>query len=389
MNTDFAALVLAAFRKEALRRLVFSRPETGEIPKVSCRLCAHRGQLVLALEETLPGDTVAQRNLRETEVEEEVRRLLTVYRQCNLLTPLGDAEYKRAKDGTVAVLGGEKLMRRLSDTSPAFVSAVEALDKQKSYFLDGKEPFFFALGISDKSGRVHDKMQGKFRQIQRFLEQIEEIYPHLPKEGTLTVYDLCCGKSYLSFAVYAYLTEKKKRTVDMLAMDRKRDVIAYCENCAKTLSYDGMRFLVGDIRALPKEGRVDLVISLHACDIATDIVLDTAARLRATVILSTPCCHRYLVSRLDVPSLAFVTRFPHLKNKLSEVLTDALRLSKLEAEGYRVSAVELTDPEDTPKNTLLRAVLRSDPIPSAKIAYENLLVFFLGEGKDSYLKDIL
>lgn len=388
MSLDFASLVLAAFRKEALRRLVFSRPETGEVPKVSGRLCAHRGRRILALEETR-GDTVAQRNIKEEDVEKEVSGLLALYRQCNLLTPLGDAEYKRAKDGDVTLLGADKLARRLSGETPAFVSAVESLDKQKNYILSGSEPFLLALGISDKNGRVHDKMQGKFRQIQRFLEQIEEIYPHLPETGVLTVYDLCCGKSYLSFAVYAYLTVNKGREVDMLAMDRKRDVIAYCERCAASLSYRGMRFLVGDIRDLPKEGRVDLVISLHACDIATDIVLDTAARLRATVILSTPCCHRYLSTRLAAPSLSFVTRFPHLRGKLAEVLTDALRLSKLEAEGYRVSAVELTAPEDTPKNTLLRAVLRTAPDPKAKAAYEEQLEFLLGDGKDSYLSGIL
>ena len=388
MNIDFPELVLTAFRKEALRRLVFSRPTEGEITKVSGRLCSHRGKRVLALEETLPGDTVAQRNIREDAVEEEIRSLLSLYRQCNLLTPLGDAEYKRGRDGAVTVLGGDKLLRRLSGETPSFVSAVESLDKKKNYLIDGSEPYLFALGISDKNGRVHDKMQGKFRQISRFLEQIEEIYPKLPKEGTLTVYDLCCGKSYLSFAVYAYLTERKGRAVDMLAMDRKRDVIAYCERCAATLSFTGMRFLVGDIRDLPK-GRVDLVISLHACDVATDIVLDTAARLRATVILSTPCCHRALASHLQAPALSFVTRFPHLKNKLSEVLTDALRLAKLEAEGYRVSAVELTDPEDPPKNTLLRAVLRSEQNPEAQRRYEELLDFLLGDEKDEYLRGIL
>lgn len=388
MSSDFTALVLSAFRKEVLRRLVFSRPKSGEVPKVSGRLCAHRGRRILALEET-HGDTVAQRNIREEEVEGEVRRLLSLYRQCNLLTSLGDAEYKCSKDGSIAILGGEKLERRLTGDATAFVRAIEALDKQKNYLLDGSEPFLVALGISDKNGRIHDKMQGKFRQIQRFLEQIEEIYPNLSKTGTLTVYDLCCGKSYLSFAVYAYLTAKKGRDVDMLAMDRKRDVIAYCERCAASLSFHGMHFVVGDIRDLPKNGRVDLVMSLHACDVATDIVLDTAARLRAAVILSTPCCHRYLATRLCAPSLDFVTRFPYLKNKLSEVLTDALRLAKLEAEGYRVSAVELTDPENTPKNTLLRAVLRGDPNPEAMTSYEKILGFLVGCEKDNYLKEFL
>lgn len=389
MKTEFSRLVILSLQREALKKIVFSRPVAGEAPKITGRLCAHRGRRILALEETRPGDTVAQRHIRCEEAAPEIERLLSLYAQCDLITPLGDAEYKKRPDGKEVLLGADKLMRKLTAREVSFPPALEALDRQKHYLIDGSEPFLHALGISDAGGRVHDKMQGKFRQIHRFLEQIEEIYDKLPAEGSITVYDLCCGKSYLSFAAYYYLTEKKGRRVSMLAADRKRDVIRYCESCAAALGYVGMRFLVGDIRDLPTDGAVDLVISLHACDIATDLVLETAIRLGARVILSTPCCHRYLAEHLDAPSLSFVTRYPHLKNKLSEVLTDALRLARLEAAGYRTSAVELTDPENTPKNTLLRAVKAGAPRAHAEEEYESIRAFLLGAGAASYLSDVL
>lgn len=178
----------------------------------------------------------------------------------------------------------------------------------------------------------------------------------------------------------------------MLCVDRKDDVIRYCEQTAHALGYDGMHFESGDIRDIPTDVRPDLVIFLHACDVATDIVLDKAAALRAKVILSTPCCHRYLNDRISQKALAFITDYPQLRNKLCEAATDALRLSRLRASGYRVRAMELTDPDDTPKNTLLRAVLEEkvpkDELLRRRADYEEELAFLLGERKDDYLKGI-
>ena len=235
---------------------------------------------------------------------------------------------------------------------------------------------------------MHDKKQGKFRQINRFLEHIEDIYERLPREGEIKIYDLCCGKSYLSFAVYHYLTEIKKREVSLFGADLKRDVILWCDNLARQLSYNGMRFEVGDISRLDYSETPDMVISLHACDIATDIVLDTAVRLGAGVILSTPCCHNNLKMKINCKELKFVTDYPQLSGKMCEALTDALRLAKLRAGGYTVTALELTDPENTPKNTLLRAVKNnSSDTEKEKAAreYDAFLEFLLGEGKDGYL----
>ena len=389
MKTDFLSLIKSSFEKEVIKKIVFSRPKNSEINKISCRLCSHRGRRLLVMEFSLVGNTVSHKNVSEDKLTEEISPYLDEYRQVNLLTTLGDAEYKSKGEKSV-ILGGDSLRRRLEGGRPDFERAIESLDKKKNYILSGDEPFLIKLGISSRDGKVHDKKQGKFRQINKFLEHIEELYPRL-SPGEITVYDLCSGKSYLSFAVYHYLTVIKKRRITMFCVDLKRDVILYCEGLAKELGYVGMRFSVEDIRKISIDRAPDMVISLHACDVATDIVLDTAVRLGAKIILSTPCCHRYLNSRINAKSLEFVTAYPHLKNKLCEAITDALRLARLKAAGYSVSAPELTDPENTPKNTLLRAVktdASAAALEAARAEYEGMLDFVLGAEKENYLKDL-
>lgn len=390
-KSDFLNLIEDSFKKEALKKLVLSRPESSEVSKVSSRLVAHRGRRMLAMEYSLPGNTVSHKNLSEEQLS-ELQPLIDEYKQINLITALGDAELKRAKSGKETVIGGENLRRKLSGNAPAFESAIEAIDRKKNYILSGNERFLIKLGVSSSDGRVHDKKQGKFRQINRFLEHIENIYPRLPDEGMIRIYDLCCGKSYLSFAVYHYLTEIKGRQVYLYGADLKRDVILWCDSLAKELGYVGMRFEVGDISKIVPDEKPDMVISLHACDIATDIVLDTAVRLGADIILSTPCCHRYLNGKVAAKELKFITDYPHVAGKLCEAITDALRLARLRAGGYSVSALELTDPENTPKNTLIKALknkkMTQAEMVTARAEYEAMLSFVLGEGASDYLKEI-
>jgi SAM-dependent methyltransferase len=390
-KSGFVGLVRRAVETETLKKLVLSRPKEGEISKISGRLVSHRGRRMLALEYSLPGDTVSHKNISENELD-SIATLIDEYKQINLITTLGDAELKCSKGGKETVLGGDNLMRKLSGNAPAFESAIEALDKKKNYILSGNEEFLIKLGVSSAEGRVHDKKQGKFRQINRFLEHIEDIYPLLPNEGLIKIFDLCCGKSYLSFAVYHYLTAIKGREVYLYGADLKRDVILWCDSLAGELKYDGMHFEVGDITKILPSEKPDMVISLHACDIATDVVLNTAMRLDAKVILSTPCCHRYLNGKVAARELKFITDYPHIQNKLCEAITDALRLGRLKAGGYSVSALELTDPENTPKNTLLKAI-KNEKIgekerQKAKMEYEAMLSFVLGDKADSYLSEI-
>ena len=389
---DFVALIESSFKTETLNKLVLSRPKEGEISKISCRLVAHRGRRLLAMEFSLPGNTVSHKNVGEDDLKNELSPLIENYMQINLITTLGDAELKRSKSGKETVIGGENLRRKLSGNAPSFEKAIEAMDKKKNYILDGTELFLKKLGISSSDGRVHDKKQGKFRQINRFLEHIENIYPRLPADGEIKIYDLCCGKSYLSFAVYHYLTEIKGRRVYLYGADLKRDVILWCDSLAKELGYVGMRFEVGDISKIVPDEKPDMVISLHACDIATDIVLDTAIRLGAEIILSTPCCHRYLNGKVVANELDFITRYPHLSGKLCEAITDALRLARLRANGYNVMALELTDPENTPKNTLIKAIKNAKfaekDRQNAEAEYKAMLSFLLGDNADKYLSEI-
>ncbi len=388
---DFSSLIISSFSYEILKKLVFSRPvSAASASKISARLCSHRGKRILALEYSLPDNTVAQRNIKEEELSEFLPPLLSEYKQINLITTLGDAERKLSGKGEVS-LGADKLFRKMSGGVLKFESAIESLDRQKDYIFDGTEAFLYALGITDKSGRIHDKKQGKFRQICRFTEHVADIYERLPRSGELLVYDLCCGKSYLGFAVYHYLTKIKGRRVNMLGVDLKGETIKKCEMIAREARFDGMRFIADDIRNLPKDRNPDLVLSLHACDIATDIVLDSAAALDAKIILSTPCCHRYLNDKISSPDLRFVTDFPHLSCKLCEVLTDAIRLARLKSFGYKVAALELTDPDDTPKNTLIRAIrvkMSDEELERARSDYEKILKFVLGESASDYLKEI-
>ena len=232
-------------------------------------------------------------------------------------------------------------------------------NKEKNRILSGKEPFLVALGVSDKNGRIYDKKQAKFRQINRFLELISDTLPALP-EGRIRILDLCCGKSYLSFAVYHYFANILGRQVSMTGVDLKPDVIAYCAEVAENLSFDGLEFVCGNVGTYETEDLPDLVISPHACDTATDLVLERALDFEAKVILATPCCHHELNHSLNCPTLGFIAQHSMLRQKFCDAATDALRLKWLEANGYDVAALELIDPDNTPKNIMLRAIRRED-----------------------------
>ncbi len=381
--------------RDTLRRLTFSKPTGDMPPRITARVVNARGRIHMALEETRTDGKVHHSALLPAEWADKLLPLIQSYGQVNLSGGAGDVEFRTSKKGKVTLIGAGPAEAKLAGEQTPFERFSEELNRKKNYILTGSEPFLIHLGVSDKTGRIHDKKQGKYRQINRFLEHVSDIYGALPGDGTLHIYDLCCGKSYLSFAVYHYLHHIRGRDVDMLCMDLKEDVIRDCAGIASAAGFTGMHFVAGDIREVPFDTVPDLVISLHACDIATDIVLRTAVTRGAKVILSTPCCHRTLSRHVETPSLKFVTDYPHLKDKLSEVLTDALRLSYLKANGYTVAAPELTDPDDTPKNTLLRAVKRQGFQPESRegtrltAEYQALLTLLFGEHVQDYLKDTL
>lgn len=381
----FGELIRQACSAGALRKLTFSKCSDGGPDKIAARLASLRGKPALALSYTDSQGNIKHKNLSAEELAGGLAPFLSSYCNIHLSTTAGDADYLRSKKGKETLIGHGALSKALTATAPAESAELLPYNRKVERLVPADAPFLYPLGIADANGRIHDKKQAKYRQINRFLEHVETVYASLPTEGELFICDLCCGKSYLSFALYYYLTAIKGRCVDMLCADLKEDVIAYCRGVAADAGFGGMRFYAGDVRNLVIDRRPSMVVSLHACDIATDLVLSTAIRMEAEVILSTPCCHRYLKGIIDCDELGFATQFGHLSNRLCDVLTDAVRVARLRAEGYRAEAVELIDPEDTPKNTLIRAIRNRhfDPASKsaleAKAAYRAALAFLVGD----------
>lgn len=381
-QTTLLDLFAGAAQRAFLKKAVLSKPADNQILRTVAKLFDKDGKTFLQFEILKSDNKVIHKNIAVDD-RTSLGEFIFTYMQIDLIGDGAETEYRRSKSGNEVILGGRKFVSALQNYGKKI--EIAAHNRKKSYALDGGEPFLFALGISDKNGRVYDKKQAKFRQINRFIEHLADVVPHLPADGVLNVLDLCCGKSYLTFAVYHYLTVVLHREVSMTGIDLKADTIAFCTKTAEALGYDGLKFYAENIDDFAYASPIHLVVSLHACDIATDIVLSKAIALGAKVILSTPCCQKELLQNLSTNEFAFITQYPILKKKLCDALTDALRLSRLEANGYDAVAVEFTDPEDTPKNILLRAVLKRKPDPKKLAEFQSLCHALVGD-KELYLK---
>lgn len=249
---------------------------------------------------------------------------------------------------------GEATVLRKKPTRP---QATLSHNRQKQYVLEAGTPvaFLIELGVMNSEGKVLAAKYDKFRQINRFLEMIADVVPELPKHRTIRIVDFGCGKSYLSFALYHYLSEIRQLDIQLIGLDLKEDVIRHCSELAVRLGYEQLTFQVGDIGRYEGEG-ADMVVTLHACDTATDAALDKAVRWGAKVILSVPCCQHELFGQIRNEALAPLLRHGILKERFASLVTDAARAQLLELLGYRTQVLEFIDMEHTPKNLLIRAV---------------------------------
>ncbi len=350
----FASLVQKACETGRLKNLVLYKAADKNLSKAKGSIRKVSGEPVLQLERFWSEGRLTHENLPFSAIAQVLPGYLgDEFRQADLTTENGTASLMISQKGKVTLLVKGEL--KTPDAMVEKPAEVSDNNRAKHRLLTGEEDFLRYLGVSDEKGRVHDKRQAKFRQICRFTEYIKEAAETLPKDGTLYVADLCCGKSYLSFAAYYTLTQILGRTVDMTCVDLKKSVIDECGQIAKGLHYDGMHFLCQDIFDYKPENAPHLVISLHACDTATDAVLEVAMTCGALTVLSTPCCHHEMNQKLNCPAVDFIGERPLLRQKFCDAATDALRLLRLEAMGYRTDATELIDPEDTPKNIMLRA----------------------------------
>lgn len=231
-------------------------------------------------------------------------------------------------------------------------------NRKKKYILEEgiPVPFLIDLGVMTQNGSIVNAHYDKFRQINRFLEYIEDILPSLPTDRELRILDFGCGKSYLTFAIYYYLKVLKGYPVRITGLDLKEDVIRHCNELAVKYGYDKLEFLCGDIAYYDGCSQVDMVVTLHACDTATDYALAKAVGWGAKVILSVPCCQHELNKQMKNDLLSPVLHYGILKERMAALMTDGLRAQILEANGYRTQILEFIDMAHTPKNLLIRAV---------------------------------
>ena len=347
------------FEGLSLRRAVLSKPRSRELPaKVTVDPVELRGETAYRFTTHL-GDRATHENLPADGARDRLGTLLADYGQALLQTP--DADWQ--------VLG-ETVLRR----PPSRAVAPLAHDRKKQYLLEEGTPvpFLVELGVMTPDGHVRKSRYDKFRQVNRFLELVDDVVPSLRPEGTLRVVDFGCGKSYLTFAIHHLLTELRGREVELVGLDLKEDVIAACSAFAKRSGAAGLRFERGDIASFDAGEDVDLVVSLHACDTATDEALAQAVRWGADAILAVPCCQKEAYRQLESSLLAPLLRHGLAKERFAALVTDVLRAQLLELAGYRTQLVELVALEHTAKNVLIRAVRGKPAGADVRRAYEEL-----------------
>lgn len=289
--------------------------------------------------ENLPPDLTG-RHMREL--------LGTTYEHAHFFTTKADFEVRIAEDGLLRIRRGR----------PTKTAASLTHNRSKTYLLPENVPcpFLTEIGVMTPAGRVRASKYAKFRQINRFLELVDDVADALPPTGLLRIVDFGCGKSYLTFALHHLLTNLRHRDVDILGLDRKCDVVEDCARLAKRLDCRGLGFRVGEIAGQRIDGTVDLAVSLHACDTATDDALAQAVRWKASVIFAVPCCQHELAGAIHVDGFSSLQSHGVLNERFASLATDALRARALEACGYKTQVVEFIDLEHTAKNLLIRAV---------------------------------
>lgn len=334
------------------------RDKTGII-KIKVRPLEKKGKLLFQIE-SFTKTQAFHENLTVEDACRKIAGYMERFGQMQLETVREEGTVLVSRKGKVTV----RRRRRQKEAQPADRSH----NREKHYIMEeGKPvPFLKDLGVMTEDGKIVRTKTDKFRQINRFLEFVEDILPRLERDRELTILDFGCGKSYLTFAMYHYLHELRGYDIRIIGLDLKKDVIDHCGKLAEKYGYDKLTFLVGDIADYDGVDRVDMVVTLHACDTATDYALAKAVGWEAEVILSVPCCQHELNARFAdgggekrgecMTDLAPVMDYGLLRERFAALATDGLRAKYLEREGYETQVLEFIDMEHTPKNILIRAV---------------------------------
>ena len=354
--------VFLRYADEELEQIVISKSKDASLQKVKIRPVQIKDELRFQTEE-FRGAQVFHKNMTVEELNagleewfhERLFQAQISHRHAEVTVLLG-------KKGTVTIKEKKRTVPKAEEKEVRWQPLMHNREK-KSLLPEGSGiPFLKDLGVFSAEGKVIKGKYDKFRQINRFLEFIEDVMPELSKtSGRLNILDFGCGKSYLTFAIYYYLTECKKRQVNITGLDLKADVIKNCNRLAEAYGYEDLHFLMGDVADYKAESDIDMMVTLHACDTATDYALQRAVQWGAKVILSVPCCQHEVNEQLSSKTMEPLFRYGLIKERMAALITDALRAELLTACGYKVQILEFIDMEHTPKNLLIRAVKKAHP----------------------------
>lgn len=351
---DVKQLIIDA-TNETLTQLVLSNPvDAKAVTKAKVRPIEVKGQILYQVSRYV-GTKVFHSNCDAAELAGSCQEsLANEFKQLEMDTTSAHYTVLRSKSGTITV----KRKQKENNGNAGGQELNLSHNREKNYILaeDEKIPFLVDLGVQTADGKLIKAKYDKFRQINRFLEFIRDIIPSLPKGRRLTMIDFGCGKSYLTFAMYYYLHCKLGLDIHVIGLDLKEDVIRKCSALKDKYGYTELEFLLGDISMYNGVDQVDMVVTLHACDTATDYALYKAVKWGASVILSVPCCQHELNGQMKNDMLKPMLRYGLIKERMAALATDAIRADVLEQYGYQAQIMEFIDMEHTPKNILIRAV---------------------------------
>lgn len=339
LNINFVSAVLSSPR------------EKDGIVKVKVRPLLKKDTLFFQLE-IFQGNQAFHKNLKADTAVEEILSIMKGMKQFQMETKQQICTALVSKKGRVTI-------RKKQRKAPVKMMSLQHNRKKRYILEEGTAvPFLVDLGVMTENGTIVSSRFDKFRQINRFLEFVEDVLPELPEDRELTILDFGCGKSYLTFAMYYYLHILKQFDIRIIGLDLKTEVIRHCNELARGYGYEKLIFLEGNIAEYTGVDTVDMVVTLHACDTATDYALAKAVEWNAKVILSVPCCQHEVNKQIASEVLAPVLEYGLIKERVAALITDALRAQYLEREGYRTQILEFINMEHTPKNILIRAVKR-------------------------------
>lgn len=347
---------------EGLDRIILSNPVNSEKgTKLKIRPVLLKDELYFQQTKYL-GTKVLHSNFTAEEIKKELLSDMgEQYKQAELASDNLTATVLVSKKGKVTVK--KKYLNTKTETVPASGKEKEQRlnhNRTRQYILEEGKPvdFLVGLGVQTPEGKIAKAKYDKFRQINRYLEFIEDVVKQLPTDRPVRIIDFGCGKSYLTFAMYYYLHVLKGYEVFVTGLDLKEDVIDFCNGLAEKYHYEQLHFEKGDISTYEGADAVDMVVTLHACDTATDFALEKAVKWGAKVIMAVPCCQHEVNRQISCKELSQILKYGLIKERISALVTDAVRANLLEEMGYDTQILEFIDMEHTPKNLLIRAVRR-------------------------------